>query len=71
MAAKYYALSAAWFSINNNPEKLAARIASAFGLLVYCDYKQGTWINALDSFKFYIRSRIDYDGRALNTEDEI
>ena len=40
-AAKYYALSAAWFSINNNPDKLTKRITNAFGMLVYYDFKQG------------------------------
>jgi rRNA-processing protein FCF1 len=71
LAAKYYVLSAAWFSINNNPEKLAKRIAHAFGMLVYCDFKQGSWFNALDSFKFYIRARIDFDERPLNESDEM
>lgn len=70
-AAKYYALSAAWFSINNNPEKLAKRIANSFGLLVYCDYKQGSWFSALDSFKYYMRSRVDFDGRPLDEKDSM
>lgn len=68
-AAKYYALGAAWFSINNNPEKLAKRIANSFGLIVYCDFKQGSWFSALDSFKYYMRSRVDFDGRPLDEKD--
>lgn len=71
LAAKYYALSAAWFSINNNPEKLAKRIASAFGLIVYCDFKQGSWFSALDSFRFYIRSRVEFDKSPLDHNDEM
>jgi hypothetical protein len=71
LAAKYYALSAAWFSINNNPEKLAKRIANSFGLLVDCDYKQGSWFSALESFKYYMRSRINFDGRPLDEKDSM
>ncbi len=70
-AAKYYALSAAWFSINNNPDKLAKRIANSFGLLVYVDYKQGSWFNALDSFRYYMTSRVDFDERPLDENDSM
>jgi hypothetical protein len=71
LAAKYYALSAAWFSINNNPEKLASRIASAFGMMVYCDYKQGSWISAIDNFEYYISARVEFDKRPLDEKDEM
>ena len=70
-AAKYYALGAAWFSINNNPEKLARRIANAFGMIVYCDYKQGSWFSALVSFEYYIGARINFDGRPLDEADKL
>lgn len=70
-AAKYYALSAAWFSINNNPEKLAKRITNAFGMLVYCDFKQGSWFHALESFQYYISARVEFDPRPLDEMDEM
>lgn len=70
-AAKYYALSAAWFSINNNPEKLAKRITGAFGMLVHFDFKQGSWFHALEAFKFYINARVDFDSTPLDELDEM
>ncbi len=69
LAAKYYVLSAAWLSINSNPEKLAKRIASSFGFLVHCDYKQGSWINALTAFKYYMVARSDFDPRPFDEND--
>jgi hypothetical protein len=70
-AAKYYALSAAWFSINNSPEKLGKRIANSFGLLIYCDFKQGSWFSALDSFRYYMRARSEFDQRPLDEKDSM
>lgn len=70
-AAKYYTLSAAWFSINNDPEKLAKRITNAFGMQVYCDFKQGSWFHALEAFEYYINARVDFDPRPLEELDEI
>lgn len=71
VAAKYYALSAAWFSINRNPEKLGKRISAAFGMIVHGDYKQGAWFNALETFKYYARSRIELDGAPVDTKDKM
>ena len=70
-AAKYYALSAAWFSINNNPDKLTKRITNAFGMLVYYDFKQGSWFHALEVFEYYINARVEFDPRPLDELDEM
>ena len=70
-AAKYYALSAVWFSINNNPEKLGKRITNAFGILLYCDFKQGSWVHALEVFEYYINARVEFDPRPLDELDEM
>lgn len=70
-AAKYYALSAAWFSINNNPEKLVKKITDAFGMLVHYDFTQGSWIHALEIFEFFVRVRVNFDPRSLEELDEI
>lgn len=70
-AAKNYALSAVWFCIHNNPEKLIGRITSAFGLIFHADFKQGSWISALDSFRFYVRSRLDWEAKPIDIEDEM
>lgn len=70
-AAKYYALSAAWFSINNNPEKLVKRITNAFGMLVYFDFKQGSWFHSLEAFEYYINARVEFDPRSLDELDEM
>jgi hypothetical protein len=68
LAARYYAMTAAWYSIDH-PERFAKRIASAYARLVTTDFMQGSWMNALDNFFFYMRSRIDFDNRALDEKD--
>lgn len=70
LAAKYYILSAAWLSINNNPEKFAKKISSSFALLVHCDFTQGAWISALASFRHYFTARNEFDPTPIDADDQ-
>lgn len=70
-AAKYYALSAAWFCVHNNPERYIPRMTTAFGLMCDADFKQGSWISALDSFRYYVRSRLEWEAKGIDDPDTI
>jgi len=72
LAAKYYAMSAAWASIHNGSRHLLKRIADAIGLIFYADFKQGAWMNAIISFADYMNARDEFKGTPLDpAEDEM
>jgi hypothetical protein len=71
LAAKYYALGAAWVSIHKGDRKLLKRIADAFGIVFYADFKQGAWMNAIVSFTDYMSARNEFKGAPLNPELEV
>ncbi|MCB9250837.1 MAG: hypothetical protein H6605_00075 [Flavobacteriales bacterium] len=66
LAAKYYALSASWACIHNGNRHLLKRIADAFGLIFYADFKQGAWMNAIISFADYMNVRNEFKGEPLD-----
>lgn len=70
LAAKYYALGAAWVSIHKGDRNLLKRIADAFGIVFYADFKQGAWMNAIVSFSDYMSARNEFKGEPLNPELE-
>ncbi len=70
-AAKYYALSAVWFCVHTNPEQYIPRMTAAFGLMCDADFKQGSWISALDSFRYYVRSRLEWEKKGIDEPDDI
>jgi len=70
LAAKYYALGASWVSIHKGDRKLLKRIADAFGMVFYADFKQGAWMNAIVSFTDYMSARNEFKGTPLNPDLE-
>ncbi|MBW7941047.1 MAG: hypothetical protein H3C64_01320 [Candidatus Kuenenia stuttgartiensis] len=66
LAAKYYAMGAAWASIHNGSHHLLKRIADAFGLVFYANFKQGAWMNAIISFADYMNARDEFKGTPLD-----
>lgn len=70
LAAKYYALAAAWASIHNSDRKLLKRIADAFGMVFYADFKQGAWMNAIISSLDYINARNEFKSTPLDPNIE-
>jgi hypothetical protein len=70
LAAKYYALAAAWASIHNGDRKLLKRIADAFGIVFYADFKQGAWMNAIVSSMDYINARNEFKATPLDPNIE-
>jgi len=61
LAAKYYALSAIWFCAENDDSKLYKRISDSYGLLYYMDFKQGSWMTAINDFENYYNARVELD----------
>lgn len=61
LAAKYYAICGAWASSNHGDENLLKRISDSFGLLFHADFKQGSWMNALHDFYYYIKSLYEFN----------
>ncbi len=56
LAAKYYALSVIWLSMQNEDTSLLKRVINACGFVFISDFRQGSWINAINSFSLYMGS---------------
>ncbi|PKQ46079.1 hypothetical protein [Confluentibacter flavum] len=54
LAAKYYALAAFRLSVN---KEMVNRTEKSLAMMFYCDYKQGSWFNAINIYKIYIAIR--------------
>lgn len=70
LAAKYYALGAAWISVHNGETKLLKRIADAFAFVFYSDFQQGAWMNAFTSFDAYIHARQEFNPNPISEDDK-
>lgn len=66
-AAKYYALAAFRLSSNNENIKLTQ---TSLGILFYCDFKQGSWFNALDTYNLYSNLKIQTNNETEDYLDE-
>lgn len=53
-AAKYYALSVAWYSMTQDNPDHYKRTSQAIGLVIHADLLQGAWIGVLDDFKVFV-----------------
>lgn len=70
LAAKYYAMGASWVCIHKDDRRLLKRIADAFSIVFYADYKQGAWMNAIVSSIDYLNARDEFKGTPLNPDRE-
>jgi hypothetical protein len=72
LAAKYYAVSAAWVSIQHGDRYLLKRIADSYSLVFYSEFRQGSWMNAIISFADYFNARDFFNSTPLDIDvDEI
>lgn len=70
-AAKYYALTALWISLNNNGDtKLLKRIPQSFGLLFHLDFKQGAWFSAIATFNDFLFAKRQFDNDGFDFEKD-
>ncbi|RTY77470.1 hypothetical protein EKL97_15405 [Flavobacterium sp. LS1P28] len=71
IAAKHYALAVIWYVQNAGDPTLYKRISDAYGLLFHYEFKQGSWINALQNFETVAAYRNELDPRPFDPfEDE-
>lgn len=70
LASKYYSLSAIWFCFQKNDPLLNKRISESYALLLYCDFKQGSWISYLQAFENYVIIRNELDPSDFNPETD-
>jgi hypothetical protein len=61
IAAKHYALAVIWYAQNSGDPALYKRISDAYGLLFQYEFKQGSWINALQNFETASAYRFELD----------
>lgn len=68
LAAKYYALWAAWVSVQKGERELVKRIAQGYGMAFYADFMQGAWFSALVGFERYMTARHEFDPESIYSE---
>jgi hypothetical protein len=70
-AAKYYAMSAAWYSMSQDNPDHYKRASQAMGLVIHADLLQGAWIGVLDDFKVFAWSWQQFSSQETDaTENE-
>ena len=70
LAAKYYSLSAIWFCFQKEDSILYKRISDSYALLLYSDFKQGSWISYLQAFENYVTARNEFDPSDFDPETD-
>lgn len=70
LAAKYYSLSVIWFCFQQEDSKLYKRISDSYALLIHADFKQGSWISALQAFESYLTARSEFDPAEFDPETD-
>lgn len=70
LAAKYYALGAAWVCAHSDGGKLSAQVPDALALVFHADFQQGAWLGATANFEGYIQMRYSLDPEELDLRKE-
>ncbi|WP_139926185.1 dsDNA nuclease domain-containing protein [Hymenobacter sp. DG01] len=70
LAAKYYALGAAWVCAQSDGGKLSAQVPEALALVFHADFQQGAWLGATANFEGYIQMRYSLDPEELDLRKE-
>lgn len=70
IAAKHYALAVIWYAQNSGDPALYKRISDAYGLLVHYEFKQGSWINALQNFETASAYRFELDPKPFDPYED-
>ncbi|RYM34593.1 hypothetical protein ERX46_04250 [Brumimicrobium glaciale] len=70
-AAKYYAMSAAWYPMTQDNPDHYKRTSQAMGLVIHADILQGAWMAVLDDFKVFAWSWQQFSSQETGaTENE-
>lgn len=68
IAAKHYALAVIWYVQKSADPSLYKRISDAYGLLFLFEFKQGSWINALQDFETAAGYRLELDPSPFDSD---
>lgn len=68
IAAKHYALAVIWYCKKSSDPALYKRISDAYGLLFLFEFKQGSWINALQNFETAAGYRTELDPSPFDSD---
>src|SRR3954464_8734893 len=72
LAAKYYALCGVWSSFHFGKYTTFKRISDSYAMVFHAEFQQGAWISALDDFKKYMTTRLEFrTGKLSFADDEI
>ena len=66
-AAKYYAMGAAWYAMIQDDPNNYKRTSQAMGMALHSDILQGAWMSALDGFKVYAWSWIQFSSHITDS----
>ncbi|MBE4950883.1 dsDNA nuclease domain-containing protein [Chryseobacterium culicis] len=69
-AAKYYGLCGIWACFQFGDHTTFKLISDSYGIVFRADFNQGAWMSALDSFKQYIKSRVEFNTGYLDTDND-
>lgn len=70
MAAKYYALGAAWKCAQSDGGELLVQEPEALALVFQADFQQGAWLSAVQGFGLYLRMRYHFVPQTLDWAKE-
>lgn len=70
LAAKYYALGAAWICEHSDGGKLLVREPEALALVFQADFQQGAWLNATAGFESYLLTRYHLNPQLIDLSKE-
>lgn len=70
LAAKYYGLCAVWASTQYGDAAIFKRISDGFNMVFNADFRQGSWISALDDYFQYISTRLEFRPESLDFEKD-
>lgn len=70
LAAKYYALGAAWVCEHSDGSELLAREPEALALVFQADFQQGAWLSAMAGFETYLRTRYQFNPQTIDLQKE-
>lgn len=70
LAAKHYALAAIWYCLNSQDSNSYKRVSDAYAFIIHSEFKQGSWINALQNFEIFISMRTELNSSDFDWEED-
>ncbi|MFD2938468.1 dsDNA nuclease domain-containing protein [Flavobacterium sp.] len=71
LAAKYYALSAVWACVHFGDYGALKLMGESYASVFDADYRQGSWISALDNIQNYLYARFEFNADYIDVNKDI